>query len=644
MGFSNRDVMSPRSGWASKLLRLSVATGLSAVAVTIVLDTAAGATKTKISKPGAPLSVTATSGNATETISWSPSSSDGGSAISGYIVKAKPQLKSCSTAGTTSCVLTGLTNGVLYTATVQALNAKGKSPASAAIQFKPGLPGQPGAVTGAAGDTSVNVSWIAPSDNGSTVTLYTVTASDAIHVCAAIATSCTVTGLTDGTSYTFTVTATNGIGTGPVSAPSNPVVPSVPLPPVPVIGGVSPATGSNVGGDTVTITGSGFTAASSITFGGTGASYTVNSDTSITATSPAHAVGLVDVQVVTPGGTSVSTSADRYTYVSGADLAISVSEPSTVFVGTQFTETYQVTNVGGSAAAAPTLSVLTHDYASSASSSSMTCTDTSIGHSGRGGGYTHSGFACSMPGGQTLVAGASLTIVASRVASFVTSTQTLKVTTASAQQNNVSHTLIDVISPVLPAAPSAPTGVSVSQDVGSLVVAFTPGSSTEGVPIDSTVVATPTGGGTPLTGSDVTNSSGPATITLPGLVGGTDYSVTVASADAGGSASAPSVDFTTAVAVQPPGAPTITRAAWNTSTEIVTAWTPGMPGDSITTDYQVVATAVDSTLLPVAVDAGTGLVAGVTLPDSTPDWSIQVRAQNAAGWGPWSSPVVVGGL
>jgi hypothetical protein len=85
--------------------------------------------------------------------------------------------------------------------------------------------------------------------------------------------------------------------------------------PVPAVTGVSPGSGLSVGGNTVTITGTGFTGASAVLFGAVPAtSFTVNSDTSITATVPAGAVGIDDVTVTTPGGTSPTSAADQYVY------------------------------------------------------------------------------------------------------------------------------------------------------------------------------------------------------------------------------------------------------------------------------------------------------------------------------------------
>ena len=75
--------------------------------------------------------------------------------------------------------------------------------------------------------------------------------------------------------------------------------------------------GPTTGGTIATIQGSGFTGASTVKFGSTAASYTVNSDSQITATSPAGSAGgqQVDVTVTTPGGTSPTGAADKFTYV-----------------------------------------------------------------------------------------------------------------------------------------------------------------------------------------------------------------------------------------------------------------------------------------------------------------------------------------
>jgi hypothetical protein len=97
----------------------------------------------------------------------------------------------------------------------------------------PTAPSAPTGVLASPGNGSATVSWTAPSDGGSQISSYTVTpyvgtaAQPATTVKGSPApTSATVTGLVNGTTYTFTVSATNAVGTGPASAPSNAVVPS----------------------------------------------------------------------------------------------------------------------------------------------------------------------------------------------------------------------------------------------------------------------------------------------------------------------------------------------------------------------------------------------------------------------------------
>ncbi|KGN32414.1 hypothetical protein N798_07485 [Knoellia flava TL1] len=92
-------------------------------------------------------------------------------------------------------------------------------------------PGAPTAVTATAGDTSATVSWTAPTNTGGApITGYTVTASPGGKTATTTgATTATLTGLSNGTSYTFTVTATNSAGTSPTSTPSNTITPKAPV-------------------------------------------------------------------------------------------------------------------------------------------------------------------------------------------------------------------------------------------------------------------------------------------------------------------------------------------------------------------------------------------------------------------------------
>ena len=84
----------------------------------------------------------------------------------------------------------------------------------------------------------------------------------------------------------------------------------------PVVSSISPTSGPIAGGMTITITGSGFSGASQVLFGTVPASsFTVKSDTQITAVSPAGS-GTVHVIVTTPKGITTTSNADQFTYQS----------------------------------------------------------------------------------------------------------------------------------------------------------------------------------------------------------------------------------------------------------------------------------------------------------------------------------------
>ena len=104
--------------------------------------------------------------------------------------------------------------------------------------------------------------------------------------------------------------------------------PPPPPPPAPTVTGVSPNTGATAGGISVLITGTNFAAGAAVTFGGAGATnVSVTSGTSITATTPAHAAGAVNVVVTNAGGQS-GTLAGGYTYTAPAPQAPTVASVS----------------------------------------------------------------------------------------------------------------------------------------------------------------------------------------------------------------------------------------------------------------------------------------------------------------------------
>jgi uncharacterized protein YkwD len=193
--------------------------------------------------PGAPTGVTATAGNAQANVSWTAPAANGGSAITGYRVTpyigATAQTVRVFSGTATTHAVTGLTNGTAYTFKVQAVNAIGNSALStASAAVTPATtPGVPTSVSAVAGNGQASVSWNAPGSNGgSAITGYKITpfigaTAQPAATYPGATTSRTVTGLTNGTAYTFKVQAVNAKGNSALSAASNVVTPSASTPP-----------------------------------------------------------------------------------------------------------------------------------------------------------------------------------------------------------------------------------------------------------------------------------------------------------------------------------------------------------------------------------------------------------------------------
>jgi hypothetical protein len=189
--------------------------------------------------PGQVTGVTATAGQASANVSWTAPSTGGPPAsytITPYIgATAQTPVTITGNPPATTKTITGLTPGTAYTFTVTASNPTGSGTASAHSGSVTPLgavaPGAPTALSAQADSKGAIVSWTAPaSDGGSALTTYTVTpyigtTAQTTTPVTAPATSVRVAGLTNGTAYTFKVTATNAAGSSPASAASSAATP-----------------------------------------------------------------------------------------------------------------------------------------------------------------------------------------------------------------------------------------------------------------------------------------------------------------------------------------------------------------------------------------------------------------------------------
>jgi titin len=346
--------------------------------------------------PSAPTGLVASAGDGQVTLSWAVPNSDGGSPITGYnIYRSTSPGGEGSTVFTTSVSSTytdsAVTNGTTYYYKVAAVNAVGPGPQSSEANATPQpaatVPSAPQGLTATGGNQAVHLSWSPPASNGgAAVNSYSVYRSTtpggegSTPVATGVTTtSFTNTGLTNGTTYYYTVAAVNAVGTGPqsgeASATPQATTPSAPLGltasggnasvslswSVPSSNGGSPITSYNVyrsttpGGEGSTALATGVTTASytdSAVTNGTTYYYTVaavnavgtspqSNEASATPRVPSAAayVGRVGSATASSGRTTTSVTVGGSGVAAGHTLVVSLLLSSTTSLTSAVTAT-----------------------------------------------------------------------------------------------------------------------------------------------------------------------------------------------------------------------------------------------------------------------------------------------------------------
>ena len=592
--------------------------------------------------PGQVAAVTATAGDARATVSWTPPI-DGGSPITSYTVTpyvgttARTPVTITGNPPAASTTVTGLTNGTAYTFTVAATNAIGtgtaSAPSAAVTPAPPTVPGAPTAVAAGAGNAAATVSWAAPSNGGSPITSYTVTpyigttAQTPVTVTGnPPATSTTVTGLTNGTDYTFTVRATNGVGAGPASAASAPVTP-VPSPVVdtkvsvnatgttattPAFSTAQPnevllafvsADGPSTGGQTATVTGAGLTWAlvgRSNAQPGTAEVWRAVAPTTLTGATVSsteslggHHQMLTVVAVQGSGGTGAVQAGAAPTGAPAVSLTASRSSSLVYGVGFDW------------------------DGATARTVGSGQSMDTQWLDPGYGTFWVQ-----------------RLTAPAGAAGSLVSVNDTAP---TNHRWNMLAVEIIPTTSPVAPTVPGAPTGVVATAGNGSAAVSWSAPASNGGSALTSYRV-TPFIGAVAQAPVTVSGSPPATSTTVTGLANGTAYTFRVAAANTVGtgadSAASAAVTPTAPPAPTVPGAPTGVVATAGNGSAAVSWSAPASNGGSALTSYRVTPFIGAVAQAPVTVSGSppatsttvTGLANGTA-------YTFRVAAANTVGTG-----------
>jgi Fibronectin type III domain len=547
--------------------------------------------------PAASIGVAATVGNASASVTWN-APSNGGSPITSYTIT--PFIGSSAQASTTitgsppltSASIAGLTNGTTYTFKVSATNAIGTGPASAASNpvtpSAPTAPAAPTAVAATAANTSATVTWNAPSNGGSSITSYTITpyVGSSAQPSSTItgsppATSVTIAGLTNGTPYTFTVSAKNAIGNGAPSTHSNTVTPTSTPEFVQQASAHKPTVSSLPVTLAANVTGQDRLVVEVGVWSGAGAIAA-----SVTDTAGNHYVELLHFKAA--DGTEMSVWSAPVTAGGGTRPTLTVKPTSTADVGIAVSEYAGLSTV----ADATVVDQMAHASGSTTVAgpvASGATPFTTAGNELAVGLYLDSGFGDKLTAdpGYTLRTNVSPTGDMELLSEdhIVPSGATPDATVSTGAQTSwhMATVVFKSNAPIAPSAPASPSEVSATAGNGSATVAWT-APSNGGSQITSYIV-TPYIGSSAQASTTISGSPPQASAVIAGLTNGTTYTFTVTATNAIGSgpasaASNPVMPTSTPVGpVVDASTPAITPVSNNVTSVASSSFSP--PGASV---------------------------------------------------------------
>lgn len=513
----------------------------------------------------------------------------------------------------TSCAIAGLTNGTAYNFSTVATNSTGSSAPSISGPVTPAtVPSAPTSPVATIEDSKATVSFTAPASTvvgtgGSPITSYTVTAyaPDGVTVagtCSATppATSCLITGLTNGTAYTYAVVANNALGSSVASPQSAAVTPAtVPGAPATVSASAASATSA-----TVTI------GAATVTGGSTITAY------DITATP----VG---------GGTPVTLTVTAAQIASGVTL-------SGLAPGTQYSITSNATNAVGDGATTSAGSTITTPAApptapsiTAAAATSTTSANISLTAPTSNGGSVITEYTTTLTplgGGNAIVETSTGTSVTAN--SLAPGTTYQVTTTASNSSGAGASSTSSTFTTPLGVATSVSTATG---QVGSAISPIT--TSISGAsPTDTTYsIAGPL-----PAGLSIDTATGEISGTPTIAVASTTYTITATTTVAGGAVATGTATLTLGVSPSVPGAPaSVSASAATATTATVTlgasTYNGGATIDSYTVTVSPVVSGAIGTTSPIASAIGSAIsVTGLT-PGT--EYTVSAVATNAAGSG-----------